>query len=218
MSTSSTNKTLICINTCLSDSKSLEKLKSTDWYKNISNSDRYEVIIALADPNVGTSFTFEDKLIIKTEEEYTNLCMKTFYIVDYFMQNTIFDFLMKVDSKIIEGQHNGVSSQFSFEHFEQKFKEGAFLENYGGACPIIGANPNQLRFWASTKNLTVMPELLLSEIGIEEFPFKYWAGSSYSLSRGNAYKITQHKHVFESFKNLMAGCEDLCVGTVVNKL
>ena len=106
----------------------------------------------------------------------------------------------------------------TFDHFLKKFKEGAFKEEYGGACPILGANPNQLRHWANSKNLSVMPELLLTELGIDEFPIKYWAGSSYSLGRGNTYKITQNKHVFDSFKNLMAGCEDLCVGTVVKKL
>ena len=218
MSFSSTNKTLVCINTCLNDAKALNELKQTDWYKFIESSPEYVPITVIADPDVGHSFVYEDKLIIKTEEEYTNLCMKTFYMVDYFMQNTIYDYFMKVDSNIIKGNHNATSELFSFDHFLKKFNEGAFKNQYGGACPILGANPNQLRHWANSKQLSVMPELLLTELGIDEFPIKYWAGSSYSLARGNTYKITQHKHVFHSFKNLMAGCEDLCVGTIVNKL
>lgn len=218
MSFSSTNKTLVCINTCLDDTESLYQLKETDWYQFIEKSPEYRPMTVLADPKVGHSFTYEDKLIIKTEEEYTNLCMKTFYMIDYFMQNTTYDYFMKVDSNIIKGNHDTTSELFSFNHFLKKFNEKAFKENYGGACPILGANPNQLRYWANSKNLSVMPELLLTELGIDEFPIKYWAGSSYSLGRGNAYKVTQNKNTFKSFKNLMAGCEDLCIGTVVKKL
>ena len=218
MSTSFTSKTLICINSCLSDIASLEKLKNTEWYKAVALSENYDVITVLADPNIEADSIHGDKLVIKTEEEYTNLCMKTFHMIEYFIALTSCDFFMKVDSKIIEGQHDKTSEQFSFNHFLRKFNEKAFESDYGGACPILGANPNQLRYWASSKNLTVMPELLLTELGINEFPIKYWAGSSYSLSRANAHKATQRKDVFESFKNLMAGCEDLCVGTIVNKL
>lgn len=189
MSTSSTSKTLICINTCHQDAASLEELRATDWFNFVNSSSEYEVIIVLADPNVGTSFTYEDKLIIKTEEAYDNLCMKTFYMIEYFLTVTSFDFILKLDSKIIEGRHNNTSHLFSFENFLDNFYKNSFEQDYGGACGIIGTNPTLLRSWASSKNLTIMPELLLTELGIEEFPMKYWAGSSYSLSRKFAQKV-----------------------------
>ena len=218
MSTSYTSKTLICINTCLEDAESLHKIQQTDWFKKVKNSENYKVISVLSDPTVSASFTYEDKLIIKTEESYTNLCMKTYYMVDYFLQNTEHQYFIKVDCNLINGNHDDVSHLFSFDNFVDKFNSGSFEEEYGGACPILGTNPNHLRHWAASKNLTIMPELLLCELGIEEFPIKYWAGSSYSLSRGSAQKLHNTKKAFESFKNLMAGCEDLCFGTVLTKL
>lgn len=218
MSTSYINKTLICINTCANDTLSLEKLKQTSWFNSVESSEEYEVITVLADPSIERSLIYKDNLIVKTEESYVNLCMKTFHMINYFVQNTTYDYFIKIDCNIIEGNHNSTSQLFSFEHFLEKFNKGAFKNDYGGACPILGANPNQLRHWASTKKLTVMPELLLSELGIDEFPLKYWAGSSYSLSRNNALKAVKYKNVFKSFKNMMAGCEDLCIGTIVNKL
>ena len=221
MSTSSISeceKTLICINSCLNDADSLTKLKETEWFRNVDQSPEYKVVTVLADPDISETFIDGETLIIKTEEEYTNLCMKTYHMIDYFMRGTINDYFIKIDSKIIEGEHNKTSDLFSFNNFLKKFNEEAFKENYGGACPILGANPNQLRHWASTKNLTVMPELLLTELNIDEFPIKYWAGSAYSLSRGAAYKAHYNKNVFKAFKNLMAGCEDLCIGTIMHKL
>lgn len=221
MSTSSINKsekTLICINSCLSDEESLTKLRDTEWFREVDESPEYDIVIALANPSISETHIEGQNLIIKTEEDYTNLCMKTYYMIDYFMCKTINDYFIKIDSKIIEGEHNKTSNLFSFDNFLKKFNEGAFKENYGGACPILGANPNHLRHWASTKNLTVIPELLLSELDIDKFPLKYWAGSAYSLSRGAAHKAHGRKDVFEAFKRLMSGCEDLCIGTIIDKL
>ena len=56
MSFSSTNKTLVCINTCLNDAKALNELKQTDWYKFIESSPEYVPITVIADPDVGHSF------------------------------------------------------------------------------------------------------------------------------------------------------------------
>ena len=129
MSTLSTSKILICIYTCNRDAESVAELKDTDWFKDVSSRDNFEIIQVLADPSIKEEYAFKNNILtLKTEESYDNLCIKTYKMIDACSKLFNFDYLLKIDSSIIKNNHISVSPAFSFYNFENKFKEN-FSQN-----------------------------------------------------------------------------------------
>lgn len=212
MSTLSTSKILVCIYTCEKDRSSLEKLKSTDWYKDISSRNNFQAIDVFADETINEEYQIKNNtLTVKTQESYDNLCIKTYKMIQACDQLFDFDYLLKIDSNIIENRHNKTSMLFSFEYFLEKFYNSGVIGEYNGLTPIIGNTIHSFRNWANSKSLFVLPEVIISELGDDRWPNSYWAGGCYCLGIDSISKILQQKSLFDKFKNLMGGCEDMCI-------
>lgn len=212
MSTLSTSKILICLYSCKKDAASLEKLKDTDWYKDVSSLENFTIIDVFADPVIDNEFELKgDLLTLKTEESYDNLCMKTYQMIEVCAKVFDFNYLLKIDANIIENRHNTTSMLFSFDYFLQKFYNEGVIGEYNGLTPIMNNTVDQFRSWASSKNLFVMPEVLISDIGESKWATNYWAGGCYCLGKNSISKILNQKDLFVKFKNLMAGCEDMAI-------
>ena len=217
MSTLSTSKILICIYTCKRDAESVAELKDTDWFKDVSSRDNFEIIEVLADPSIKEEYAFKNNILtLKTEESYDNLCIKTYKMIDACSKLFNFDYLLKIDSNIIKNRHNKTSMLFSFEYFLKKFYNEGIIGEYNGLTPVQGNTIQQFRNWASMKKLFVMPEALISEIGESKWVMEYWAGGCYCLGQESVKKIASQKKMFHRFKNLMGGCEDMAIGTALN--
>ena len=220
MSILSTNNILICINTCDRDKDSLSRLKDSDWYRYCQECSNIKIITYSAKKlEDGIDFNYIDSIrhmFLNTVESYDNLSIKTFKMLSACNLSFSFDFLLKVDCRIIDNLHNNTSDLFSFENFLKAFFNETLFADYGGFTPIIGTTNNSFRQWASSKKLFVLPEIFLNEIGINSLPSNYWAGGAYCLSSQCVEKIIKQTKLFESCKNLMGGCEDLCVGIAVN--
>jgi hypothetical protein len=94
MSTLSTSKILVCVYTCAQDAESVAELKDTDWFKDVSSRDNFEIIQVLADPSIKEEYSFKDNILtLKTEESYDNLCMKTYNMIDACGKLFNFDYL-----------------------------------------------------------------------------------------------------------------------------
>lgn len=219
MSILSTSKILICINSCERDHGSVQKLKNSNWYKDCAERSNIDFIFYYADPMIGCDFihnTKELELKIKTEESYNNLSTKTIKMISSCLEISDFDFILKIDCRIIENLHNHTSSLFSFENFTKCFYNESMFKDYGGFTPIIGTTITGFRDWASSKSMFVLPEVFESIHCPHGLPKHYWAGGGYCLSRSNAEKVASQKELFEDCKNLMGGCEDICVGIACN--
>ena len=206
-------KILVCLYSCKSDKKSLSTLKDTNWYQKYSKLNNYQFIDVYADISTDKSILINDsELILKTEESYDNLSIKTYKMIEKCLELFNFDYLVKVDASIVEDRHTSISSDFSFDNFKDSFDDLFFLKSeYSGYYKNQGLSIPIFRAWASQKKLFVLPEALFSELGLDKFPTSYWSGKSYSLSRSYCNKIMDHYDIFEKFKNLMGGTEDLCV-------
>tara|TARA_B100000035_G_scaffold106874_1_gene90641 strand:+ start:790 stop:1446 length:657 start_codon:yes stop_codon:yes gene_type:complete len=216
MSTLSTSKILVCIYTCEKDRSSLEKLKSTNWYKDISSRNNFQAIDVFADESINEEYQLKNNtLTVKTQESYDNLCIKTYKMIQACNQLFEFDYLLKIDSNIIENRHNKTSMLFSFEYFLEKFYNSGVIGEYNGLTPIAGNTIESFRNWANSKSLFVMPEVILSELGGNCWPKSYWAGGCYCLGKNSILKILQRKDLFDKFKNLMGGCEDMAIATSI---
>ena len=206
-------KILICIYTCKKDRDLMLELKSSEWYRNCQNNANVQFVDVYADESPNESFMANDnELIVKTQESYDNLCMKTYEMIKSCASLFDFDILIKLDASIISNKHVSVSPIFSFENFVNWFAAGSFLKNdYDGYCKIEGNCIESFRNWASNQGLFVLPEALFSDIGNDKWPDWYWGGKCYSLSRNSCEKILPYLNLFEKFKNLMGGCEDFCI-------
>lgn len=217
MSTLSTSKILVCIYTCEKDRSSLEKLKSTDWYKDISSRNNFQTIDVFADESINAECKLKNNtLTVKTEESYDNLCIKTYKMIQACDQLFEFDYLLKIDSTIIENTHKDISFLFSFEYFLKKFYSDGVIGEYNGLTPITNNTIGSFRNWANSKSLFVLPEVIISEHGEKSWPKNYWGGKCYCLSKRNIFKILSKKSIFLQFKNLMGGCEDMCIRFSLN--
>jgi hypothetical protein len=220
MSILSTSKILICINSCERDIDSILKLKESEWYKDCKARDNITIVFYYADPSLGQDdfvhkpSSFELKL--NTEESYDNLSIKTFKMLSSCSTIFDFDFLLKVDCKIIDDQHNSTSSLFSFENFNKCFYDESMFKDYGGFTPIVGSTVESFRNWASSKKLFVLPEIFISNHNLDGLPNHYWAGGGYCLSKIYVNRIIEQENLFRECKNLMGGCEDICVGIACN--
>ena len=212
MSTLSTSKILICIYTCENDVDSLNELKETEWYKKYSQYNNITIIDVYADENINQEYNYKNnELTVKTEESYTNLSIKTYKMIETCINIFDFNFLIKLDSAIIQNKYNHINSKFSFEYFVKSFKSGKILKDYGGCCPILATSIDSLNHWSNSKGLESSPSLFLMSIG-RELPQHYWAGSSYCLSRKNCLKVIKNEDVFSKAKDYMCGIEDLSIG------
>ena len=216
MSILSTSKILVCLYSCEKDAVSLRKLKDTDWYKDVSNLSNFTFIDVFADPSIDDNFQFKDSLLtLKTEESYENLCMKTYKMIEACAELFDFDYLLKIDSNIIENRHNATSMLFSFDYFLKKFYNEGVIGEYNGLTPIMNNTIEQFRNWASSKSLFVMPEALLSDIGEDKWAKNYWAGGCYCLGKNSIDKILKQKELFIKYKNLMGCCEDMAIASSI---
>jgi hypothetical protein len=220
MSILSTSEILICINSCEKDIGSVDKIKKSDWYKYCESKDNITIISYYADPSPDKSdfhYDASSKILrLNTEESYDNLSIKTFKMLSCCSTIFDFDFVLKIDCRIIENLHNQTSPLFSFENFKKCFYDESMFKDYGGFTPIIGSTIEGFRNWASSKKLFVLPEIFISNHSLSGLPDHYWAGGGYCLSKGYVSKVIKQKDLFEDCKNLMGGCEDMCVGSACN--
>ena len=208
-------KILVCLYTCESDEPSLQKLKNTEWYKDINSRPNFKILEVFASEKTNSCNLLENKLTVSTAESYDNLSIKTYKMLKFCVENLDFDCLLKIDSSIIENRHKKISYLFSFEYFLEKFYQDKILGEYNGLTPILNNTIDSFRNWANSKKLFVLPEVLISEIGKKAWPDSYWGGKCYCLGRNSINKILSKPEIFEKFKNLMGGCEDMCVASAL---
>ena len=210
------NTILFCLYTCEADEPSLHKLKETDWYKELSTKSNTKFIEIYADPDISSRYILcGNRLTVKTEESYDNLCIKTYKMIEACSREITFDYLVKLDCNIIENRHNKTSNLFSFEYFIEKFNDPGIIGEYNGLTPIKNNTVSTFRNWASMKKIFVMPEALISDIGEDKWPTEYWAGGCYCLGKKSVAKILKQKELFYKFKRLMGACEDMAIAAAL---
>ena len=98
-------KKLICIYTCIKDQPRLKKLKETDWYRQVTTDDECTVIEVYADPSISEEYIYtegENVLIVRAEEVYNKLSIKTYSMIKACVNLMEFDYLVKVDATVID--------------------------------------------------------------------------------------------------------------------
>lgn len=209
-------KKLICIYTCETDKKSLCNFKQTNLYKKLQNDTNTKILEVYAGSN--KTQILENKLLLKCEEDYTGLSIKTYKMISKCVKHFDFDVLIKIDCNILEyknsyGLNLNIKQQIYNETYILNTIKSDYINcRYGGSAVSFVSDTSTLKTWATHKNL----KLQYKRMNYFDFPF--FCGKFYFLSKNFCEKIINKGKQDNIFFNENLGpAEDVYIGYVLNK-
>jgi len=210
-------KKLICIYTCNRDKQHLDKLKQTDWYEQVTNDESCQVLEVYADPDIQEESILELSenmkdgiLILKTEEAYDKLSLKTFNMIKACVSHTSdFDYLIKVDATLIDYDHP--HPNIDFNYFVSCFNQPSFYKEYNGICKWGGVSASTHYSWTQRKGIpNIRLEPMVEALGNE--PFAFYSGKCYVLNNDLCKHIAAHGETMALvYATHLAGVEDIMI-------
>lgn len=205
----SKNKILICIYSSLSHQEKVEEIKKSVWLNDFNRYDNTQFFEVYG--GASKTYSTDNKVFLETKEDYKELSLKTYEMINYFNKYYDFDFLLKIDSSIIDRDSD--IRQYTFRNFENNYRNKLFIRDYDGVLNVENHSFRYIHQWAQSKNMKASPEHIFGNGKIPDF----WGGNAYVLSKKSCEILSQNKNIFEDFKEHMCGCEDLCIGYILNK-
>jgi len=209
---------LACIYTCRKHADLLSKFHLTEfgvYLKGLSNTLILEIY---ADPEISESMYENSELILKTEEKYENLSVKSYLMIDYCVSNFQFKHLLKVDVTNVLPRSNLESESSHAEispHQMVKFLSAReSFGDYEGIKLLTNAGRKGAENWASKKGGAIDYQRVFGE---EDMPL-YYTGKCYALSNRLARFISQHgSSMAREHANYLMGSEDVMIGRLNEK-
>ena len=206
-------KRLICIYTCKQDEVALNKLKQTEWYKQVLEDKHCTVYSVFADASIKSEYILDKEnntLIIKAEEDYSKLSLKTHQMMKVCVELEEFDFLIKVDATLINFRNK---SLLSFDYFCSQFNNTDFYKEYGGILWYIRQEIWRIEEWAKSKNLKNVDVKKVFDTDDDIAPF--YSGKCYVLGYDFCKFVASHGGVWaDKFAKYVGGSEDTMMGLI----
>jgi hypothetical protein len=208
---------LICIYTCDAHQRFHAEFHESRIGKYLNSFGNAQQVYVYADPKLSESKMDMGRLTVDTAEAYSNLCLKTFKMIQYCAHRITFDFLMKIDlssgirqlnldPKVI----NRVSDeQVMIDHLEALRRSigSGVITHYTGWKQIT-ANRNGVERWARLKGLEIDYERLLGKVKSQE----YFSGKCYTISKRFAQYIGDHGESMALAQTQYLPSEDMMIG------
>jgi len=207
-------KKLICVYTCQRDVEFLNKLKQTDWYKEATADKNNTVFSVYADPTIGEEYIIDKQnntLIVKAEEEYSKLSLKTYQMIKACVDFEEFDYLIKVDSTIVDDLTMN-SRGMRFETFLNKYYSRSLYEDYDGPWFLSVTNKNIINWFKMQGISHTNPYKVFKSD--EDIP-SFYSGKSYIVGYEFCKYISKNgKPLAELMVEHVGGAEDLTIATL----
>ena len=208
-------KKLICIYTCIKDQPRLKKLKETDWYRQVTTDDECTVIEVYADPSISEEYIYtegENVLIVRAEEVYNKLSIKTYSMIKACVSLMEFDYLVKVDATLIDYIHP--HPDMNFNYFKEMYNKPEFCQEYNGIVLWEGVSAASHYAWTQRKRIPNINLNTLYELMGKEY-ISFYSGKCYVIDNNVCKYIAKHGETTAYvFAQHIGGNEDL----MVNKL
>ena len=209
---------LICIYTCDVHECFHEEFWKSRIGKYLNSFDNARQIHVFADPTLSESGLENGRLTVDTNEAYSNLCLKTYKMIQHCSNELPFDFLLKMDvTSGIQSMNlnpaiaNRVADeQVMLNHLENLKNSlgNEEITHYTG-WKQINANQAGVERWAGLKSLEIDYKKLL---GGAEFQL-YYSGKCYTISQQFAKFICEHGEALaHAHTRYLPGSEDMMVG------
>jgi hypothetical protein len=214
---------VICIYTCAAHERLHAEFHDSAIGKYLGTFGGARQIYVYADDRLSESRLENGRLTVSTREAYSNLCLKTFKMIQFCAREIPFDFLMKIDvTSGIESMNrnpnvlNRVANQQALIDYLDAFRKDLLnnrASDYTG-WKLITANRNGVERWAKLKDLEVDYDKLLGESP----PPQYFSGKCYSISRGFAsYVAETGEQTACEHTACVPGSEDMMIGRLYKR-
>lgn len=209
---------VVCIYTCEKHRKLLHQFHKSALGQHLRKLTAAKILEVYANPDIPHSFLHKNELILRTEESYEALSLKTHKMFEYCVQYFNFKHLIKIDVTTI-------MTQFNMPEYEDRkpidlnelilfLKKLQLKKDYDGFKLHHNATKNNAENWASKKGATINYEKLFGENNMPSF----YSGKCYIISNRFAKYISKHgQTVAEEHKKYFLGAEDVMIGRLYNR-
>lgn len=217
---------LSCIYTCGKDAEYDYQIKSTDWYLNNTQCK----VFVTCDQNIPRNYIYDPKnetMVLNTKESYSNLAVKTFKMIESCVKEFDFDFLVKVDSTLIN--YRNQTQQFHlWSTFEKFFNDTkSYSKEYNGVKRWHRFQINEAMLWSQHQGMLPVQRKMV-DIFRGNVPFEarcgkwyntkfpgYFSGKSYLISRKfSEYIVDEGKVICDRFVDAKFPTEDVYIGNM----
>lgn len=204
---------IVCIYTCQRHASLLADLYDSVIGKALKELPSVKILEVYADPNIRSDIIINNKLIVKTEERYENLCNKTFKMIKKCVQNFSFKTLLKIDVTVI-------MREFKCEKYKNRLPVDTDIlvnyinnllmsEDYHGIMEHKGAKRSNAENWALKKGGKINYKIIFGENDMPNF----YSGKCYSISHRFATYISKYgSDMAKEQKRYFLGAEDVMIG------
>jgi len=204
---------LVCIYTCRKHADLLAAFYATEFGQYLKGLSNTLVLEIYADLEISESMHINEKLIVKTDEKYENLSVKTHLMIEYCIANFKFKNLSKVDVTTILPRSN-LNSESSHAEITPSqlvnfLGDRGNFGDYEGIKLLSDAGRNGAENWARKKGGAID---YLRVFGNRNMP-PYYTGKCYILSHRFTRFISQHgASMAQEHAQYLMGSEDVMIG------
>jgi hypothetical protein len=209
---------LVCIYTCKKHAYLLSQFYATEFGEYLKGLPNTLVLETYADPEIPVSMHDKNQLTLKTNEEYENLSVKTYLMIEYCISNFQFKHLLKVDVTNVLPRSN-LESESSHAEMAPKqlmdFVGGRVsFGDYEGIKLLSNAGRSGAENWARKKGGAIDYQRIFGDRSMSS----YYTGKCYALSYRFAQYIAQHgAGMAQEHARYLMGSEDVMIGRLIEK-
>jgi len=214
----SDHKLLVCIYTCEKHRELLHEFHQSVVGRYLRNLAGTKCVEVYANPGISCSTLNADRLILRTEERYEALSLKTHKMMEFCVNHFEFQNLLKIDVTTIMTRFAGNEYKgrkpIDLDQLVSFLKSASFDNDYDGFLLHRRATRHNAENWAAIKGKTISYEMVF---GDENMP-PYFSGKCYMVSQRFARYISECGHeMAEEHEKYFLGSEDLLVGRMYIK-
>lgn len=206
--------TLVCIYTCDEHRGLLHKFHASALGQYLKGLADIRLIEVYADPEIDHSTLHKNELILKAQEKYEALSIKTYKMIKYCVQNIDFQYLLKIDVATVRDQFIGPQYEgrkpVDLGELINFLKTASFDEDYDGFTLFQNVPRANSENWAAKKGGAIDFKRVF---GNSQYLPPFYRGLCYMVSRRFAQYISQNgQEMAEEHEKYFLGAEDVMVG------
>lgn len=211
-------KLVVCIYTCEKHKKLLQQFHKSVLGQYLRELPATKILEVYANPDITHSTIHKNELVLRTEERYEVLSLKTYKMLDYCVHHFNFQHLLKIDVTTIMTHFDGPEYKdrkpIDLNELIIFLKDAPCEKDYNGFILHSHATRNNAESWASKKGVIINYEKLFGDGQLPPF----FSGKCYILSKRFARYVSQHgQEVAKEHKKYFLGAEDVMIGRLYGR-
>lgn len=210
---------LICIYTCAEHQELLgEKFRSSPLWQYLQSLPNTQILEVYANPELPESTLSGTRLTVTSVENYGALTLKTYKMMEFCVENFVFNRLFKIDITTIMDQFDGLEYEgrksLDLEKLIFFLRNADPDQDYDGFILHANATRENAEDWARKKGLQIDFEKIFD---VDRMP-PFFSGKCYSISRRFAKFIKDNGlEIAQEHMKYFPGAEDLMIARLYLK-